>query len=381
MFSVCDPSGLSERVEFLESLEGHPSGKLRPFLKRLLAKLPDRAQTSVLRVVSALGHLVGKLQAPLRPKSLSVGSDSLFQDGDCFVTVGFNLGSEQFKVLAAIRERVDLRVVSCCHDLIPWVRPDLTLDRITRTFVRYLDELARVSDHVVCISDYTASDMSRYLETNQNPPSISVIRLGSRIGLSHGVAPAEAISSILGQPFILYVSTIERRKNHEVLLDAYRELLSQGISDLPLLLIVGMRGWGAERFFQKLEASPDLACYIKLLHHVSDNDLSLLYQRALFTVYPSLYEGWGLPVAESLANGKFCIASDAASVPEVGGDLIEYCSPEDASAWGFAIHWFATHPEAIAAKEEKIREGYRPPEWRDTVAQIMRVSSGLGRTS
>jgi glycosyltransferase involved in cell wall biosynthesis len=70
-----------------------------------------------------------------------------------------------------------------------------------------------------------------------------------------------------------------------------------------------MRGWGAERFFQKLEAEPDVARYVTLLHHVSDNDLAVLYQKSLFTLYPSLYEGWGLPVAESLAYGKVCIAS------------------------------------------------------------------------
>jgi glycosyltransferase involved in cell wall biosynthesis len=80
-----------------------------------------------------------------------------------------------------------------------------------------------------------------------------------------------------------------------------------------------------------------------------------------------------LPVAESLAYRKFCIASDAASVPEVGADLVRYCDPQDASAWGEAIFRFASHPEAIAAEEEKIRQGYHPPEWHDTVTQIMQA--------
>lgn len=378
-FVVCEPSGLSQRLAYLESLEGHPPGRLRPYLKRLLGMLPDRAQTSVLTALSFPRRLIQKLQGSFRPHSLSSGSDGVFQKGDCFVTVGFNLLAEQFNVLAEIRQRVDLRVVSCCHDLIPWVRPDLTLDRITRTFVRYLDDLVRVSDHVVCISECTAKDMNRFLEMNPTPPSTSVIRLGSRIGHMRVAPPSETISSILGRPFILYVSTIERRKNHEILLDAYRWLLNQGTSDLPMLVLVGMRGWGAERFCQKLDADPEVARYVTLLHHVSDHDLSHLYQKTLFTVYPSLYEGWGLPVAESLAYRKFCIASDAASVPEVGADLVRYCDPRDASAWGEAIFRFASHPEAIATEEEKIRQGYHPPEWHDTVRQIMQAVATSGQ--
>jgi glycosyltransferase involved in cell wall biosynthesis len=341
--------------------------------------LPDRAQTSLLIALSVPGRLIEKLQGSFRPKSLARDSASVFKNGDCFVTVGFNLGAEQFNVLCAIRQRIDLRVISCCHDLIPWVRPDLTLDRITRPFLRYLGELIQTSDHIVCNSACTARDLRHYLGTEPSPPSISVIRLGSRIGQTQVATPSINISSILDRPFILYVSTIERRKNHEILLDAYRGLLNQGITDLPVLLLVGMRGWGAERFFQKLDADPEVAEYAKLLHHVGDNDLALLYQKALFTVYPSLYEGWGLPVAESLAYGKLCIATNAASVPEVGGDLIQYCSPEDASAWGAAIFRFASDPGAIAAEEEKIRQGYRPPEWHETVAQIMKAVLPSGK--
>lgn len=373
-FIVCDSSALRSRLAHLDRLEGHSPGKFRLFLKRVLALLPDQTQTSLLKFL-ALPHLFwGRLWDLFQGDSLNAVSTSVFENGDCLITVGFNLASEQFKALAALRSRIDLRVVSCCHDLIPWVRPDLTLDRIRRPFLIYLDQLVEISDHVVCNSVCTARDLGRYLETKSYVPSISVIRLGSRMGQTPNPMPSMAITSILDQPFILFVSTIERRKNHQILLDAYRGLLSQGKTDLPMLVIVGMRGWGAEHFFEKLDADPDLARYVTLLHHVSDSDLSVLYQKTLFTVYPSLYEGWGLPVAESLAYAKFCIASDAASVPEVGGDLVRYCSPEDPAAWALAIHRFASHPEELLAKEEKIRKDYDPPEWRETVAQIMRVA-------
>lgn len=372
-FISSDPLELRERLAFLESLEGRSSGRLRPFLKMLLGLLPDRMQTILLSVLSIPQRFIERLRFARLGETVSTKSN-VIHSGDCLISLGFGLASERFKALAILRQQVDIRIVGCCYDLIPWIRPDLTLDRITRSFVRYLGELLEVSDHVVCISDCTASDLQLFLESKSRVCPISVIRLGSQIGQRRPNSTAAAIAPILEQPFVLYVSTLERRKNHEILLDAYRELLSQGFTNLPLLVFVGMQGWGADHFFQRLAAEPDLARYVALLHHVSDNDLAVLYQKTLFTVYPSLYEGWGLPVAESLAHGKFCIASNAASIPEVGGELVHYCSPEDASAWALAIHHFASHPDALAVAEEKVQRHYEPPQWRETVNQIMHVA-------
>jgi glycosyltransferase involved in cell wall biosynthesis len=86
----------------------------------------------------------------------------------------------------------------------------------------------------------------------------------------------------------------------------------------------------------------------------------------MFTVYPSLYEGWGLPVAESLTLGQFCIASSTSSLPEVGGDLIEYIDPWDVYKWAERIHWYATHPDELHQKKEAIRANYQPYQWQET---------------
>lgn len=379
-FLARDSSELRERLAFLETLEGRPSGRGRRVLKKLLALLPDRMQTNVLRLSSLPRRLSQRLRLWRSSDLSSQVPDTIFQDGDTFLSLGFDLASQKFKAIAQIRKRSDLWVMTCCHDLIPWVRSDLTLDRIISPFLEYINELLEISDHVVCNSRCTAMDLSRYLELKARRPPISVIRLGSKVGFNPELPPSLSIATILEQPYVLFVSTIERRKNHEILLDAYHGLLAEGLSNLPKLVFVGMQGWGAEQFFQKLSSDPAVADHVRLLHHVSDHDLSHLYRRSLFTVYPSLYEGWGLPVAESLAQGKFCIASRAASIPEVGGDLVEYCAPDDARAWGVAIHAFANDPQALMAREERIRMEYHPPEWRDTVHQIMQVALPQGVT-
>jgi glycosyltransferase involved in cell wall biosynthesis len=114
-----------------------------------------------------------------------------------------------------------------------------------------------------------------------------------------------------------------------------------------------------------------------MLSNVSDGDLALLYKRCLFTVFPSLYEGWGLAVAESLAAGKFCLASNVASIPEVGSDLIEYLDPWDVPRWAERIQYYLEHPKALSLAESRIQSNYVPPKWRDTAATVFARAQAL----
>ena len=104
--------------------------------------------------------------------------------------------------------------------------------------------------------------------------------------------------------------------------------------------------------------------------NVTDTELSDLYRGALFTVYPSFYEGWGLPVAESLAFGKFCLASTAPSLREVGKDWIEYLDPHDEQIWAQKILWFYRHPETILEREKQIENEFTPLPWSKTCREM-----------
>jgi glycosyltransferase involved in cell wall biosynthesis len=88
-------------------------------------------------------------------------------------------------------------------------------------------------------------------------------------------------------------------------------------------------------------------------------------------VYPSHYEGWGLPVAESLRLGRYGIASAAASLPEVGGDLVDYVDPADHGALHDAVVRALGDPAYVRAREAEIRARYRPHSWSDTARQIL----------
>jgi glycosyltransferase involved in cell wall biosynthesis len=161
---------------------------------------------------------------------------------------------------------------------------------------------------------------------------------------------------------------------------AYTRLLDQGETNLPKLVFVGMPGWGVTDFLADLQFDVRVAGLVQVLTNVSDNDLMWLYENALFTAFPSIYEGWGLAVAESLANGKFCLASKAASIPEVGGDLIEYLDPWDVPKWAERLKWYFDHPEELKRAEERIREHYIAPTWEDTARTVFgRAEALLGQ--
>jgi glycosyltransferase involved in cell wall biosynthesis len=122
---------------------------------------------------------------------------------------------------------------------------------------------------------------------------------------------------------------------------------------------------------QQLENCDWLDGRIRFVPSPSDAALAALYRGCLFTVFPSLYEGWGLPVTESLSFGKTVAASNRASIPEAGGAFCSYYDPEDVHEAYAVIRGLIEQPELVAAMEAKIAKQYRPATWEDTAAAIL----------
>ncbi len=112
-----------------------------------------------------------------------------------------------------------------------------------------------------------------------------------------------------------------------------------------------------------------------------DAELQWLYKNCLFGVYPSFYEGWGLPVAESLANGKLCLASRIPSVREIGADLIDYFSPYDSGECLEEVWKYCTDRDELQRRQVAIAAGYHRVSWSQTVDDLMRsvVADSIGK--
>ncbi len=139
---------------------------------------------------------------------------------------------------------------------------------------------------------------------------------------------------------------------------------------MPDLVLLGKRGWQSNDFVSELTNAGYLGGKIKWITDADDARLADAYQRCAFTVFPSFYEGFGLPVAESLGLGKPCLASDQASIPEVGGDLVDYFDPYELSQAYRLVEKAIFDDAFLAERRQRIRERFRATTWPDYARRI-----------
>ena len=162
-------------------------------------------------------------------------------------------------------------------------------------------------------------------------------------------------------PHFVVVGTIEGRKNHELLLHIWQRMADGGGS-VPLLVIVGQRGWEAESVTAMLDCGSELKGSVLELGRCADDELAAIIAGARALLMPSFAEGFGLPVVEALELGTPVIASDLAVFREIAGDLPTYLDCLDAPAWEHAIRSFVQDGPERQRQLDRIG-GYRPPDW------------------
>ena len=165
----------------------------------------------------------------------------------------------------------------------------------------------------LCVSESTERDLVRLFPAARG--KTAVVHHGVRLDADPDLDGARA-QLRLPERFVLATGTLEPRKNLPRLIQAHAQL-----PDAPPLLLAGPSGWELDR---ALEGAND---NVRLLGYVSDEDLVALYRLCTVFAYPSLYEGFGLPLAEAMRCGAACVASNASSLPEVGGDAVVYADP------------------------------------------------------
>jgi glycosyltransferase involved in cell wall biosynthesis len=307
------------------------------------------------------------------------GGGDVFGRGDAIVACGFNWRPQLGNMarLYAMRASAGLRVITLCYDIIAIKFPHL-IPGLDSLFVPYIRDMGRHADHIACISQCTRDDLRQWLSAAGEPaPPISVLSLGCDRQPQAPAAPYPRIAGLLSERFLLCVGTVESRKNQQVLAGAYAHLIDAGVADLPLVVIAGAIGHGGQAFVDTVKRNPRLAGRVLVLSGLSDAELAALYRRCLFTLYPSLYEGWGLPISESLIYGKFCIASERGALTEAGRDFVDYLNPLDARAWAERIRHYLTHPDALAAREADIGRRFAPHTWEQSARHLLAVADTL----
>ncbi|MGC9469391.1 MAG: glycosyltransferase family 4 protein [Anaerolineae bacterium] len=261
------------------------------------------------------------------------------------------------------------------HDLIPQLLPEHHKP-LNRWYLRWTMPLyCRRADHIIAVSEATRRDL---IDLYQLPPEkITVIHEAAAPRFRpQPLAAQERVRDAYGLPerFLLYVGTIEPRKNLERLLGAWTPLYQEGT--VPPLVLVGKRGWLSDGFFESLEASPARSGVI-LTGYVPDADLPAIYSAATAFVWPSLYEGFGLPPLEAMACGTPVVCAKASSMPEVVGDAALLFAPEDEAALRAALRRIVGDGELREALRERGFTRAAAFSWARTAEQTVRVYEGI----
>jgi glycosyltransferase involved in cell wall biosynthesis len=267
-----------------------------------------------------------------------------------------------------------IRIGVLVYDLIPVTHPEYTSEGTVRAYRQGLAEGARLWDFALTISAWTARELEAALAgLGASALPIRPVPLAHRMNAGAPPGPQDwpaRLADLRGREFVLCVGTIEARKNHLALFQAWRLLLAEGFSPPPLVL-VGRPGWRVEDLMAQLEATRFLGGRIRLVHGVSDPELEALYRACLFTVFPSFTEGWGLPVGEALALGKVVLASEEGATPEAGAGFALPIDPYNPRGIAAEIRRLCTDRAALAAAEARIREGFRPRGWPEVAADFL----------
>ena len=210
------------------------------------------------------------------------------------------------RLLGAVARR---RVVTV-HDLTYKRFPELLQKETLESLERHMAREIAVADAVICVSECTRQDLLAFYEVD--PSRVFAIHSGVNRPTANGQRRTNR--------YILFVSTIEPRKNLEVLLDAFERLRYDGE-----LVIVGKIGWKSERIIPRLRTPR-----VRHLDYLEPKALAELYAGAELFVFPSIYEGFGFPLLEAMAHGVPSIAARSSSLPEIGGDAALYFDPRDA---------------------------------------------------
>lgn len=342
-----------------------------------------------------LAELAGRLQKPLMsekyrrlmitasgdrrslvPYAIFLGNRLALTSRDVVFSAGSGWNSLNIEAIRNWKQRDGFRFVQFCHDIIPLQFPENYVAHDVEEFRNFYRVAFSIADLVIFGTHRIKSDVETYCRTLGIPlRAVGVTPFGAdAVGLRKATA-APLRKGIERDRYALFVGTIEPRKGHEMLYRIWKRLLADGIPQARnfKLIFLGRPGWMMEDLLREIAADRDLGDTLQIISFAGDDELATLYANAAFCVYPSLYEGYGLPIVEAFSYGKAVIASTGGAVPEVVGEFSPCLDPKDEESWYRTLRGWIEDPSLRAPYEDAIRTRYRPTSWNEASAKLFEL--------
>ena len=306
-----------------------------------------------------------------RARSAPAADETPFVPGSTLLIPG-ELQRQDFTLLARLKRQLPLRLAFVFYDLLD-VLPadDPRLRNPAAHDLPSSDFITREADQVLAISEHSRRILlGHFAARGVEGPPVAVFRLGHDVRAA--AADAAAVPGLRAGEFVLTVGDVVPRKNHALLVDVWRRLLRQCPAAVKPLIIVGRVHAAGTLLTEAIARDPVLGTNVRVLSNIDDRQLNWLYANCQFTVFPSLAEGYGLPVAESLAAGKVCVASSSTSLPEASQGCAIHLDPGDLEAWVAAVERLLVDPVELRRQMQRLSQ-FRPQRWSDAAADILRV--------
>ncbi len=339
-FAAVHPSGFYGRI---------PTSVVRTFLERTRADWEGTGGPTR-RGVRRLTKLMQKLWA-LRPRPVpsSAAPRILLQ------TSPHHLHDRS--LVETILRRENARLVCLVHDLIPIEYPEYARPNGDPLHRRRVATIAGLASGAISNSEATRLSLVAHLTASGRTLPIHV----SHLGLDSSETPDTRPSD---RPYFVCIGTIEPRKNHLLLLNIWRRMAETVAAvEMPVLVLIGRRGWENEQVIDMLDRCPALRDCVVERGRTTDTEMRGLLAGARALLLPSFAEGYGMPVPEALASGIPVICSDLPALREAGGDVPDYLDPLDGPAWIAAVHDYTASGSRRRHAQLARMTHWSPPTW------------------
>lgn len=310
-----------------------------------------------------------------------IGSSSMEPGSVFFIIDGIWNGSYRCsEFLPSLKDR-GVRIVAFIHDIIPVNYPQFCHTNTLYNFMDYIGANIQYADALITSTQGVLDTIYKLMDQlgiQRIPGYISWLGSDFQVNLSEDIVSA-VVEEFLEKrkKYILIVGTIEPRKNHKILLDAFdKKLFSEDVC----LVIVGRIGWNIEQLEKRIRNHPQLGKKLFFFEGLNDASVNALYKEAFFVAFPTYDEGFGLPMIEAFERKIPVIASDCPVMREVGGDLAVYFKTESADSFLNILEQYLYNQNQYNELKERVKS-FVPFTWDQATERMAEVLRQFKRTA